>query len=122
VRELHEADACGRKEKSPEAISSFGALCIKPGNDLLSHARARAVPSALEGLTSEFEMGSGMAPPTSSPEKLWVLIVEAEKRKAGVVGSGSKANLCVEALSPVSKKQIEKRLVIGQASRPISTG
>jgi hypothetical protein len=59
-----------RKEKSPEAflLRGFG---NKPGNDLLSHARARAVPSALEGLTSEFGMGSGMAPPTSSPEKLF---------------------------------------------------
>ena len=58
------------KEKSPEAflLRGFG---NKPGNDLLSHARARAVPSALEGLTSEFGMGSGMAPPTSSPEKLY---------------------------------------------------
>jgi hypothetical protein len=29
------------------------------GNDLLSHDLAVAVPSALESLTSEFEMGSG---------------------------------------------------------------
>ena len=43
----------------------------RPGNVLLSHTLARAVPSALEGLTSEFEMGSGVAPPTSSPEKPW---------------------------------------------------
>jgi hypothetical protein len=33
------------------------------GGDLLFHTVARAVPSALEGLTSEFEMGSGGAPP-----------------------------------------------------------
>ena len=37
------------------------------GNDLLSHAASRAVPSALEGLTSEFGMGSGMALPVWSP-------------------------------------------------------
>ena len=43
----------------------------RPGNVLLSHTLTRAVPSALEGLTSEFEMGSGVAPPTSSPEKPW---------------------------------------------------
>src|SRR4051812_34521077 len=58
-------------EKTPKHFC-LRALEIKPGNDLLSHARARAVPSALEGLTSEFGMGSGMAPPTSSPEKLLV--------------------------------------------------
>ena len=56
------------KPRSDFSLRGFG---NKPGNDLLSHARARAVPSALEGLTSEFGMGSGMAPPTSSPEKLW---------------------------------------------------
>ena len=58
-----------RKENGP-GEESPGPLGKNPGNVLLSHARARAVPSALEGLTSEFEMGSGMAPPTSSPEKL----------------------------------------------------
>src|SRR5690606_39121960 len=35
----------------------------KSGNDLLSHRVPPAVPSALEGLTSEFGMGSGVAPP-----------------------------------------------------------
>ena len=55
------------KERAPKLEKASG-LEDKPGNDLLSHARARAVPSALEGLTSEFGMGSGMAPPTSSPE------------------------------------------------------
>ena len=37
------------------------------GDDLLSHAASHAVPSALEGLTSEFGMGSGMALPVWSP-------------------------------------------------------
>ena len=37
------------------------------GNDLLSHAAAHEVPSALEGLTSEFGMESGVAPPVRSP-------------------------------------------------------
>ena len=34
----------------------------KPGSDLLSHPVARAVPSALWGLTSVFGMGTGVAP------------------------------------------------------------
>ena len=38
-----------------------------PGSDLLSHAVAHAVPSALEGLTSVFGMGTGVAPPASPP-------------------------------------------------------
>ena len=39
-----------------------------PGGDLLSHRVSPAVPSALEGLTSEFGMGSGVAPPVLPPE------------------------------------------------------
>ena len=35
----------------------------RSGNDLLSHRVSPAVPSALEGLTSEFGMGSGVTPP-----------------------------------------------------------
>ena len=35
----------------------------KPGNFLLSHQAALAVPSALEGLTAVFGMGTGVAPP-----------------------------------------------------------
>ena len=34
-----------------------------PGDDLLSHKAALAVPSALEDLTSVFGMGTGVAPP-----------------------------------------------------------
>ena len=33
------------------------------GGDLLSHPASRAVPSALEGLTSGFGMGPGVSPP-----------------------------------------------------------
>ena len=47
---------------------AHGAFHIKSGNDLLSHTVARAVPSALEGLTAEFGMGSGVTPPLWSPE------------------------------------------------------
>ena len=35
----------------------------KSGSDLLSHAVSRGVPSALEGLTSVFGMGTGVTPP-----------------------------------------------------------
>ena len=40
----------------------------RPGNDLLSRTLARAVPSALKGLTAEFGMGSGVTPSLWSPE------------------------------------------------------
>ncbi len=44
-----------------------GRLSYIPGNVLLSHKVALAVPSALEGLTSVFGMGTGVAPPLQSP-------------------------------------------------------
>ena len=45
------------KSKSPTAW--VGLFCFKPGNFLLSHTLARAVPSGLRGLTSVFGMGTG---------------------------------------------------------------
>src|SRR5437762_12245164 len=41
-----------------------------PGGFLLSHAVARAVPSAPRGLTSVFGMGTGVALSTQPPENL----------------------------------------------------
>ena len=63
-------DASGaHQELSVQAKALFhlamkeGFLNYYPGSDLLSHPVAQAVPSALEGLTAVFEMGTGMAPP-----------------------------------------------------------
>ena len=39
----------------------------KPGSVLLSHKVTQVVPSALEGLTSVFGMGTGVTPPLSPP-------------------------------------------------------
>ena len=43
---------------------------VKVGNDLLSHAVAHILPSALAGLTAGFEMGPGVPPPLLSPTNL----------------------------------------------------
>jgi hypothetical protein len=40
---------------------------LKPGSVLLSHCLTAAVSSALEGLTSVFGMGTGVAPPVRPP-------------------------------------------------------
>ena len=47
------------------------AFIIYPGSDLLSHAVTSAVPSALEGLTTVFGMGTGVAPPALPPGIPW---------------------------------------------------
>ena len=58
-----------RIELKNKALPAGGrALFFNPGNDLLSHSLAQAVPSALEGLTSVFGMGTGISPLPWSPE------------------------------------------------------
>ena len=54
--------------KKPATRAGFFVLI--PGDVLLSHTVARGVPSALEGLTTVFEMGTGVAPPVWSPGNL----------------------------------------------------
>ena len=44
-------------------VRNLSLFQFNPGDDLLSHAVARAVPWALEGLTTVFGMGTGVAPP-----------------------------------------------------------
>src|SRR5881409_76335 len=53
------------KTKSPLTLRSAG--FYYPGSDLLSHHLTMAVSSALEGLTSVFGMGTGVAPPVWPP-------------------------------------------------------
>src|SRR5207247_7979462 len=53
----------GAKADAPSARSARGGDEIKRGGVLLSHSVSRAVPSALEGLTSLFGMGRGVTPP-----------------------------------------------------------
>ncbi len=47
-------------KKSPDPLCSESRLVKNnPGSDLLSHAVAHVVPSAVAGLTSVFGMGTG---------------------------------------------------------------
>ena len=50
------------KERSAAAVRQ------PPGNVLLSRPPSGQVPSALEGLTAVFGMGTGVSPPPSSPD------------------------------------------------------
>ena len=55
------------KTKKPQGVA-LGLFLFNPGDDLLSHTVTDAVPSALEGLTTVFGMGTGVTPPLQSPE------------------------------------------------------
>ena len=54
--------------KARRTIRSAGFALNNPGGFLLSHAVARAVPSAPRGLTSVFGMGTGVTLSTQPPE------------------------------------------------------
>ena len=54
-----------------------GAQCEKSGGVLLSQGHSAQVPSALEGLTSVFGMGTGVTLPLSPPK-----LVVADQRSA----------------------------------------
>src|SRR5690606_253937 len=56
-------------QKKSTAPDNGAVLKNFPGTDLLSRPVARAVPSALEGLTAVFGMGTGVSPPLCAPEK-----------------------------------------------------
>ena len=68
------------KRKNPS--TRLGLFILTPGDDRLSHAVTRAVPWALEGLTTVFGMGTGVAPPVRSPENF--LRTGVRSQKSGV--------------------------------------
>jgi hypothetical protein len=90
----------GRNQKTKGAARPPSSLNY-PGGDLLSHAVTSAVPSALEGLTSVFEMGTGVAPPASPPGNCW------------------QSNTLILKCSQTTPHEYECKR--GQAARPIST-
>src|SRR5436190_22851595 len=60
------------ERKKPLASNDArGFLLINPGNDLVSHKVALAVPSAQRGLTSVFGMGTGVTLSIQSPETFY---------------------------------------------------
>ena len=87
-----------------------------PGNVLLSHQVALAVPLAMEGLTAVFGMGTGVTPPPRSPGKsvaVTALVPFLEGQEPH-----SRANDAFESLKSSLHQQYKR---YGQASRPIST-
>ena len=60
--QMHDTQLPG-VQKAKARLSTRTGLCYKnPGDDLLSHAVAHIVPSALRGLSALFGMGRGISP------------------------------------------------------------
>ena len=76
--ENHLLCLCQNEKRTP-TMMPFLFISV-PDDVLLSHTVARAVPSAQEGLTSEFGMGSGVSPPLLSPENSSTNIVALQHK------------------------------------------
>jgi hypothetical protein len=63
VQEGEKISVNQRREQKKVPAFDDGDFQNKSGNVLLSHTFTRVVPSAQEGLTAEFGMGSGVTPP-----------------------------------------------------------
>ncbi len=89
------ARSADKKEPPSSSPKRGGRGCTqeKSGSDLLSHAVSRGVPSALEGLTSVFGMGTGVTPPTLPPETFepssWVSSTACIRRVDGLFCSST---------------------------------
>ena len=66
-RALGYCEATRKKKEGPPPDTGCGPS-ENSGGVLLSHVETDAVPSALEGFTSVFEMGTGGAPPPLPPK------------------------------------------------------
>ncbi len=115
-------------KKKPETGSCLG-LLINPGGDLLSHTVTRAVPSAVEGLTTVFGMGTGVTPLLSPPETWGSSLrstASVKERKSRCQtpdirrASGRQLNTLQTVVSPPTTTHSAKENN-GQASRLIST-
>ena len=72
-----------------------------PGNDLLSHPPARAVPSAVAGLTSVFGMGTGGTLLLWPPGNLFAFAPSALRRN---LVSGVPASIAVRRASYAARR------------------
>ena len=128
ARQRHLAPPGGRavlsliaeKEKGPNRVSDSGLGSLVqggyiPGSDLLSHKATLAVPSAVEGLTSVFGMGTGVTPLLWPPGNcLRALRLGAKHTSVHVVGR----NLVVQRwLNEISDKLNTLQTVVLRTQR-----
>src|SRR6185436_10584702 len=83
----------------------------------LFHTVARAVPSALEGLTSVFGMGTGVTPPLGSPGKHLKRVLDSYPERETAQANISALNQ--EKIYRIICVFIDDRFVAGVDDRPI---
>ena len=77
------------KETERPADQKTSGPLINPGSVLLSHCLTAAVSSALEDLTSVFEMGTGVTPPAWPPGNLLPLTLTLSMTHCNLRAMGS---------------------------------
>ncbi len=83
-----------------------------PGTDLLSQGGNAPVPSALEGLTTVFGMGTGVSPPVWAPGKSNIFI------QVNRVSFGALSWFCSQAARVISTGRLHP--LLGFHLRPIN--
>ena len=110
------------KKKSPTHLSVGLLLRYIPGSDLLSHAPAHAVPSAVAGLTSVFGMGTGVTLPLWPPGNL----VSGVQPRAQICEPRDRSSQIISFEYPAIDRSLithpQRASENGQASRLISIG
>src|SRR5260370_11187449 len=86
--------------KGPAVWRGLPFFYVVSGGVLLSHTVSRAVPSALEGLTSGFGMGPGVSPPPKPPKRLTPPPQVAPGARKSSGSGASTASYFIVAVSP----------------------
>ena len=105
---------CSAHTKKPDPVDR--AFRIKPGDFLLSHTLARAVPSGLRGLTSVFGMGTGGSLSLWSP-RIWRPPPPGSERGAEYL-----TGCCRRKTRGKASVRCVRSKFYGQAERAISNG
>src|SRR5260370_41364419 len=87
--------------KGPAVWRGLPFFYVVSGGVLLSHTVSRAVPSALEGLTSGFGMGPGVSPPPKPPKRLPPPPSRARKSLGSGASTATNSLIAVPPAAPV---------------------
>ena len=121
--------------KGPTVMVGPFPIHVVSGGVLLSHTVSRAVPSALEGLTSGFGMGPGVSPPPKPPKRITPppsrarksLVPEPQRLPSSLITAPPAAPRLGSRLFSGNRtgtrtSRSDRHLVCVEVTRPISTG
>ena len=99
------------EKEEPRKESPLDPVC-RPGGVLLSQDPAVQVPSALEGLTVVFGMGTRGTPPPSLPDRLRSLLRRTVRLQTAMFNMAVKMRDSVQSLRLDNRIRIQRLLII----------